>query len=51
MRVKLDLLLKEDVKDVGLLVCERACNFPYDALVPLYTGLFDEIGWATEDEV
>eukprot|EP00850_Spirogloea_muscicola_P016229 SM000130S27116 [mRNA] locus=s130:216772:219735:- [translate_table: standard] len=36
--------------NVGLLVCERVLNAPADILPPLYQGLFDEVGWAIEDE-
>eukprot|EP00850_Spirogloea_muscicola_P014051 SM000098S25131 [mRNA] locus=s98:375450:378335:- [translate_table: standard] len=36
--------------NVGLLVCERVLNAPADILPPLYQGLFDEVGWAVEDE-
>jgi hypothetical protein len=36
---------------VGLLVCRRFVNFPYELVPKLYDALFDEVSWATEDEV
>lgn len=36
---------------VGLLVSERVINIPMELVPPLYEGLFQEILWATEDEV
>jgi hypothetical protein len=36
---------------VGLLVCRRFVNFPYELVPKLYDSLFDEVSWATEDEV
>lgn len=38
-------------KEVGLLVSERLVNIPIELAPPLYQGLFDEVLWATEDEV
>jgi len=36
---------------VGLLVCRRFVNFPYELVPKLYDALFDEVSWAMEDEV
>lgn len=47
----LELLLEKKAKDVGLLVSQRVMNLPLQLLPPLYDGLFDEVSWATEDEV
>lgn len=44
-------LLAEQAKDVGILVSQHVANFPPQLLPPLYEGLFDEVLWATEDEV
>lgn len=41
----------ELTKDVGLLVSQRVVNLPPQLLPPLYDALFDEVEWATEDEV
>ncbi|KAI5013902.1 hypothetical protein ZWY2020_054957 [Hordeum vulgare] len=35
---------------VGLLVCRRFVNFPYEMVPKMYDSLFDEVSWATEDE-
>ena len=37
-------------KGVGFLINERVINIPPETASPLVEGLFDEIGWATEDE-
>lgn len=42
----LELMFEKKAQDVGLLVSQRVMNLP-----PLYDGLFDEVSWATEDEV
>ena len=38
-------------QNVGLLVSQRVVNLPPQLLPPLYDALFDEVSWATEDEV
>jgi protein BCP1 len=48
---KLKPLLQENASNVGLLVCGRFVNFPYELVPKLYDSLFDEVSWATEDEV
>jgi len=35
---------------VGLIINERVMNIPQETAPPLVEGLFNEIGWATEDE-
>ncbi|TVU44210.1 hypothetical protein EJB05_03646, partial [Eragrostis curvula] len=47
---KLKPLLEENASSVGLLVCRRFVNFPYELVPKLYDSLFDEVSWATEDE-
>lgn len=47
----LEMLLEKKARDVGLLVSQRVMNLPPQLLPPLYDGLFDEVSWATEDEV
>ncbi|KQK12019.1 protein BCCIP homolog [Brachypodium distachyon] len=47
---KLKSLLEEKASSVGLLVCRRFVNFPYEMVPKLYDSLFDEVSWATEDE-
>lgn len=37
--------------DVGLVISQLVLNLPPQLLPPLYDGLFDEVSWATEDEV
>lgn len=44
-------LLVEKAHEVGLLVSQRVVNLPPQLLPPLYDALFDEVLWATEDEV
>lgn len=44
-------LVGEHAQDVGLLVSQRVVNLPPQLLPPLYGALFDEVEWATEDEV
>lgn len=44
-------LLGEHARDVGLLISQRVVNLPPQLLPPLYDALFDEVSWATEDEV
>lgn len=44
-------LLEEQTSSVGLIVSQRLVNLPPQLLPPLYDALFDEISWATEDEV
>ena len=41
----------EQANDVGLLVSQRVVNLPPQLLPPLHDALFDEVSWATEDEV
>lgn len=48
---KLEALLQGKKGRVGLVVSERLINVPLDLAPPLHQGLFDEISWATEDEV
>ncbi|EER90494.1 hypothetical protein BDA96_01G007900 [Sorghum bicolor] len=43
-------LLEDKASSVGLLVCRRFVNFPYELVPKLYDALFDEVSWATEDE-
>lgn len=47
---KLKSLLEEKASTVGLLVCRRFVNFPYEMVPKMYDSLFDEVSWATEDE-
>ncbi|XP_066380116.1 protein BCCIP homolog [Miscanthus floridulus] len=47
---QLRYLLEEKASSVGLLVCRRFVNFPYELVPKLYDALFDEVSWATEDE-
>ena len=47
----LRLLLGEEAQNVGLLVSQRVVNLPPQLLPPLCDALFDEVSWATEDEV
>ncbi|KAM0843423.1 hypothetical protein ACQ4PT_057707 [Festuca glaucescens] len=47
---KLKALLEEKASTVGLLVCQRFVNFPYEMVPKMYDSLFDEVSWATEDE-
>jgi hypothetical protein len=49
--MKLRALLEEKASTVGLLVCRRFVNFPYEMEPKMYDSLFDEVSWATEDEV
>lgn len=44
-------LLGKEAESVGLLVSQRVMNLPPQLLPPLYDALFDEVSWATEDEV
>ena len=44
-------LLGKEAHSVGLLVSQRVTNLPPQLLPPLYEGLFNEVSWATEDEV
>lgn len=48
---KLKSLLEDKASTVGLLVCRRFVNFPYEMVPKMYDSLFDEVAWATEDEV
>lgn len=48
--VQLNALWEKHPYDVGLLVCERVVNLPFELIPPLYDGLFDEVSWAVEDE-
>lgn len=48
--VQLKTLWEKHPHDVGLLVCERVVNLPFELIPPLYDGLFDEVSWAVEDE-
>lgn len=47
----LRLLTGEQARAVGLLVSQRVVNLPPQLFPPLYDALFDEVSWATEDEV
>ncbi|VAH96587.1 unnamed protein product [Triticum turgidum subsp. durum] len=47
---KLKSLLEDKASTVGLLVCRRFVNFPYEMVPKMYDSLFDEVAWATEDE-
>uniref|UniRef100_A0ACD6AFX3 Uncharacterized protein n=1 Tax=Avena sativa TaxID=4498 RepID=A0ACD6AFX3_AVESA len=47
---KLKALLEQKASTVGLLVCRRFVNFPYEMVPKMYDSLFDEVSWATEDE-
>ncbi len=47
----LEELWSKHSKEVGLLLSERLVNIPIELAPPLYQGLFDEVFWATEDEV
>lgn len=47
----LKLILGENAPGVGLLVSQRVVNLPPELIIPLYDALFDEVSWATEDEV
>lgn len=49
VRADLKSLLGDEALSVGLLVSQCMLNFP--SLPPLYDGVFDEVSWATEDEV
>lgn len=44
-------LLVEETHNVGLLVAKHNTSLPDQLLPPLYDALFDEVSWATEDEV
>ncbi|KAF3546888.1 hypothetical protein DY000_02002478 [Brassica cretica] len=46
-----ELMLEKKAQDVGLLVSQRVMNLPPQLFPPLYDGLFDEVSWATEDEL
>lgn len=48
---KLRSLVVEHAQDVGLMVSQRVVNLPPQLLPPVYDALFDEVEWATEDEV
>ena len=48
--VQLNKLWEKHPHDVGLLVCERVVNLPFELIPPLYDGLFDEVSWDVEDE-
>ena len=47
----LKLWLGKKALNVGLLASQHVFNLPYQLLPPLYDALFDEVSWATEDEV
>ena len=47
----LRLLLGEEAHNVGLSVSQCVVNLPPQLLPPLCDALFDEVSWATEDEV
>lgn len=47
----LRLRLEEEAHNVGLLISQRVVNLPPQLLPHIYDGLFDEVSWATEDEV
>lgn len=44
-------LLVKEARNVGLLVSQRTMSLPHELLPPQYDALFDEVSWATEDEV
>ncbi|KAH9313558.1 hypothetical protein KI387_022185, partial [Taxus chinensis] len=48
--IELKTFWEKNPHDVGLLVCERVVNLPFELVPPLYNALFDEVTWATEDE-
>ncbi|XP_020530217.1 protein BCCIP homolog isoform X2 [Amborella trichopoda] len=48
---QLKIFLGEQAQGVGLLVSQRVVNLPLEILPPLYDSLFDEVSWATEDEI
>ena len=48
---KIESVLEEEASNTALLVSERLINIPEELAPPLYKGLFEEIMWATEDEV
>ncbi|MCD7446146.1 hypothetical protein HAX54_041531 [Datura stramonium] len=48
---KLSLFLGDQAKNVGLMVSQLVVNLPPQLLPPLYDALFDEVSWATEDEL
>jgi len=48
---QLRLLFGEQAHNVGLLVSQRVVNLPPQLLPHLYDSLFNEVSWATEDEV
>jgi len=48
---ELEGLLEDKAEHVGLVVSPRVMNLPPQLLPHLYNALFDEIIWATEDEV
>lgn len=49
--INLRSFLGAQAHNVGLLVSQRVVNLPPQLLPPLYDALFDEVSWATEDEV
>lgn len=51
VKKKLRTLLEKQANEVGLLVSQRFVNCPHQLVPPLYDALFDEVSWATEDEV
>ncbi|KAL2635321.1 hypothetical protein R1flu_006800 [Riccia fluitans] len=50
VRERLEAIWNQHAEHVGLLISERLANVPFDLVPPLYSGLLDEIMWATEDE-
>lgn len=41
----------KQANETALLISERLINVPLELAPPLYQGLFEEVMWATEDEV
>lgn len=47
----LEDLWGKQAHETALLISERLINVPLELAPPLYQGLFEEVAWATEDEV
>lgn len=47
----LEDLWDKQAHETALLISERLINVPLELAPPLYQGLFEEVAWATEDEV
>jgi protein BCP1 len=48
---RIEAIFGGEARNAALLVSERLINVPEELAPPLYKGLFEEIMWATEDEV